>query len=97
MKRYLWFFVFLFSITNVHSQNNWTVLPFSFQEDSIQLKTGLINTQSMVIHPSKSNYRWLVLPKGGLYVSNNGDKTGLYVKAHNFYLFVNLRVWFQIL
>ena len=74
MKRYLWFFVFLFSITNVHSQNNWTMLPFSFQEDSIQLKTGLINTKSMVIHPVKNNYRWIVLPKGGLYMSNNGGQ-----------------------
>ena len=74
MKRYLWLIAYLYSITNVYSQNNWTAIPFTFQEYSIQLKTGLINTQSMVIHPSKNNYRWLVIPKGGLYVSNDGGQ-----------------------
>jgi hypothetical protein len=74
MNRYLWFIVLFFKITTASCQNSWTALPFSFQEDSNHLKLGLINTQSMVIHPIKNNCRWLVLPKGGLYMSNNGGQ-----------------------
>ena len=74
MKLYSLSFFFLLNITGALSQNNWTTIDFSFKQDTNQLKIGLINTQAMVVHPLKNNYRWLVLPKGGLYLSNDGGQ-----------------------
>jgi len=74
MKRYSLSFFFILNLTIALSQSSWKALEFSFKEDSSQLKIGLINTQAMVIHPLKNNYRWIVLPKGGLYLSNDGGQ-----------------------
>ena len=74
MKNFYWLVLVIFISSNAKSQTTWKSVSFSFDEDSNQLKSGLINTQSLVIHPTKSNYRWLLLSKGGLYVSNDGGQ-----------------------
>jgi hypothetical protein len=58
---------------NLSIAQSWKPIEFKFDTTTNgNNKTGLINCSSLYLHPNKKNIRWLLSPKGGLYVSKDG-------------------------
>lgn len=64
---------------------SWKPINFEFDTTSnVISKTGLIDCNTIYLHPNKKNVRWLLSPKGGLYVSKDGGSNWTISIGSNF-------------
>ena len=64
---------------------SWKPINFEFDTTSnVIIKTGLIDCKTIYLHPNKKNVRWILSPKGGLYVSKDGGNNWSICIGSNF-------------
>ena len=70
---------------NLSVAQSWQPINFVFDTASnINNKSGLIDCKTLYLHPNKKNVRWLLSPKGGVYVSRDGGSNWTICIGSNF-------------